>query len=206
MIRAGPWQPLSGPHAARGPLEDPWSTVFVWHIEKCLTKCLHAPEKYSVRYFQQSSSSLFPVPSHSFFLSFILFRLFFSLTSLRGNSSNLHFFSTCLSVLLAWRSMCMRRVINEFVRVSFTVPLRPTHEPSIVEETDDFFLLLRSYRSSSTVFVQASPFSVPSIQPSANTLSLRSLTAVIMPIVVIPFLLKPNILYSANVSVTYFRI
>lgn len=48
--------------------------------------------------------------------------------------------------------MCMRRVINEFVRVSFTRPLEPTHEASIVEETDDFFLLLRSYRSSSTIF------------------------------------------------------
>lgn len=48
--------------------------------------------------------------------------------------------------------MCMRRVINEFVRVCFTRPLQPTHEASIVEETDDFFLLLRSYRSSSTVF------------------------------------------------------
>lgn len=46
----------------------------------------------------------------------------------------------------------MRRVINEFVRVSFTRPLQPTHEASIVDETDDFFLLLRSYRSSGTVF------------------------------------------------------
>lgn len=114
-------------------------------------------EKYSLRSFQ-SSLSFFRSPPVLSYISFILFRLFFFLTCLRGSSSNPYFFSTCLSVLLAWNSMCMRRVINEFVRVSFTVPLRPTHEPSIVEETDDFFLLLRSYRSSSTVFCAGCPF------------------------------------------------
>lgn len=66
----------------------------------------------------------------------------------------------------AWRPMRMRRVINEFVRVSFTVPLQPTHELSIVEETDDFFPLLRSHRSSSIVFfLQAS--SVPYFDDTA---------------------------------------
>lgn len=67
-----------------------------------------------------------------------------------------------LFYMSAWRPMCMRRVINEFVRVSFTVPLQPTHELSIVEETDDFFPLLRSHRSSSRVFfstgLPSSPF------------------------------------------------
>lgn len=128
----------------------------VLNVGKCLTKCLYAPEKYSLRSSQQSSLSSSRSPLVLSYFSFILFRLFFSLTCLRGSSS-LYFFSTSLSVLLAWRSMCMRRVINEFVRVSFTVPLRPTHEPSIVEETDDFFLLLRSYRSSSAFFCTGFP-------------------------------------------------
>lgn len=109
-----------------------------------------------------------------------------------GNSSNLHFFSTCLSVLLAWRPMSMRRVINEFVRVSFTRPLQPTHEASIVDETDDFFLLLRSYRSGSTIFFFYRPPQSPllAIEPSTNTRSLRSLTATILPIVWTSFLHK----------------
>jgi hypothetical protein len=67
--------------------------------------------------------------------------------------------------------MCMRRVINEFVGDS----LLRTHEPSIVEETDDFFLLLISYHSTQ--------FSILTMQPSANTSSLCSLTTVIVPIV-----------------------
>lgn len=88
--------------------------------------------------------------------------------------------------------MSMRRVINEFVRVSFTRPLQPTHEASIVDETDDFFLLLRSYRSSSTVFFFYRPPQSPllAIEPFTNTRSLRSLTAAIMPIVWASFLLK----------------
>jgi len=87
--------------------------------------------------------------------------------------------------------MSMRRVINEFVRVSFTRPLQPTHEASIVDETDDFFLLLRSYRSSSTVFFYRPPQSpLLAIEPFTNIRSLRSLTAAIMPIVWISFLLK----------------
>jgi len=85
----------------------------------------------------------------------------------------------------------MSRVINEFVRVSFTRPLQPTHEASIVDETDDFFLLLRSYRSSSKVFFYRPPQSpLLAFEACTNTCSLRSLTAAIMPFVWTSFLLK----------------
>jgi hypothetical protein len=68
----------------------------------------------------------------------------------------------------AWRPVCMKPVINEFVRASFTVPLQPTHEVSIVKETDDFFPLLTTHRSSTVVFFLSTgllSFPILAIQP-----------------------------------------
>lgn len=162
-------------------------------------------EKYSLRSFWQSYLSFFHPPSFLSYFPFISFRLFFFLTCLRASRTNLFFFSTCLSVLLAWRSVCMRRVINEFVRVSFTVPLRPTHEPSIVEETDDFFLLLRSYRSSSTFFCTGFPIPL-SVHTAFCNLLLVQFNGCDYTYCSNFFSVETNIQHSVNVSVTYFQI